>query len=106
MEMCGLTVDGRAICWGGNELGQLGNPVIDFCHVPVVGLLPLACWPTPIEVGGGHRFQSLAVGAQHACGVTAEEGVILCWGDGSKGQLGAAEHVPLTWDPVRVAEPR
>lgn len=45
-------------------------------------------WPP----SGEPTFQSFAVGARHTCGVT-EGGDVMCWGDDSSGQVGAANDV-------------
>ena len=62
-DVCGLTDDGRALCWGEGAGSR------------------------PVEVAQGHRFESLDRGEGHACGVTPE-GNVACWGDGYAGQLG------------------
>ena len=72
---CGLTTEREALCWGVNDVGQLGdgNTGTDS--------------PVPVAVLGGHRFASIAGGGQHTCGLTTEGGVY-CWGDNGYGQLG------------------
>ena len=64
---CGLTVDGDAYCWGGNESGQLGDSTTTTSLVPVLVL--------------GQRFVSLSVGRGLTCGI-AESGGGYCWGAG------------------------
>jgi hypothetical protein len=71
---CALTADGRAFCWGNNILGELGNG-------------PAAGSRTPVEVGGGLRFASLAGGGWFTCGLLVD-GAGLCWGSGARGRLG------------------
>src|SRR5437016_14524115 len=51
---CGLTLDGRAYCWGQNEAGQLGDGTT---------LQRL----TPVAVAGGLRFRQVSAGARHTC---------------------------------------
>lgn len=62
------------ICWGTDTHGERGDDRL--------GSRPSAI---PVPVGGKHAFVRLAVGRQHACGLTAD-GVAWCWGDG--GALG------------------
>jgi len=61
-------------CWGRNDAGQLGN-----------GSFTDEWTPTP--VGSAESFVQISAGERHACGLTLA-GDILCWGDGSEGQLG------------------
>jgi alpha-tubulin suppressor-like RCC1 family protein len=100
---CGLTTAGVAFCWGRNTSGQLGNG----------GTVSSS---TPVQVGGGVTFSALALGELHTCGVsgsgpviggtTTLPGVVFCWGDNEKGQLGlgtfGANGVPVLV-PTRVA---
>lgn len=73
---CALGDDGRAFCWGENQFGQTGD-----------GTANTADALRPVEVVGDHRFESLAAGERHTCGVTdARE--VWCWGHNSAGQLG------------------
>jgi alpha-tubulin suppressor-like RCC1 family protein len=73
---CGLTADGEAYCWGENEYGQLGNGERNFEPNP-----------DPRRVAGFYSFESLTAGYGHTCGFTSD-GVPLCWGFMSSGQLG------------------
>lgn len=63
---CAVQEDGTVVCWGYDDAGQLGDP----SH-PVTGAT------------------AVAVGARHSCAVV-NEGVV-CWGDNTIGQLGAAD---------------
>ena len=79
---CGVTVPGRAFCWGKNTLGQLGSdtgPAPDECA--------LSCSTTPSAVFGQFIFESVLAGGTHSCGVTTD-GQAYCWGDNTFGQLG------------------
>ncbi|HRE02280.1 MAG TPA: hypothetical protein PLV68_13335, partial [Ilumatobacteraceae bacterium] len=72
---CAVGTDGRAWCWGANDSGQLGNgdPVGDVRRTPQV--VP--------DVAGA---TAVAVGARHACAVTAAG--VSCWGANGSGQTG------------------
>ena len=101
---CGLDSEGNAYCWGSNQGGQLGTlDQIEAC--------PLPCATTPRPVAGGLRFQVLASGTEHTCGVTPE-GSTYCWGMNDLGQLGttAANEScvdgPCSRVPIRVQTER
>jgi alpha-tubulin suppressor-like RCC1 family protein len=72
---CGLTTDGRALCWGQTGEGQLGT-----------GTALVAAY-TPVAVNGALRFTAVGVGESHACALTAA-GEAYCWGNNWFGQLG------------------
>ena len=76
---CGLTVDGVIYCWGSDQDGALGD-----------GPSPRTFRPqslVPVPVKSDLRFDSLYVGANHACALTSV-GDGYCWGIGTFGELG------------------
>ncbi|HEY7071313.1 MAG TPA: neocarzinostatin apoprotein domain-containing protein [Acidimicrobiales bacterium] len=73
---CALTSAGGAKCWGRNDHVQLGNN-----HVPDGSSLPIEVLGLPPDV------KNLDAGSNHTCVVTSA-GAALCWGDGSRGQIG------------------
>lgn len=88
---CGLTLDGRALCWGNGRQGQLGH-----------GATPEAS--PPVSPSGGHVFVKLEASAGYTCGLTEDES-LYCWG---KGPLGtppsyAYKAVPLESTTPRIA---
>jgi alpha-tubulin suppressor-like RCC1 family protein len=64
---CGLTVDGKAYCWGDNSVGQFGTGT-------------RVSSSRPVPVGGTQRFSSLSTGWKSACALTAA-GEAFCWGE-------------------------
>lgn len=84
---CGIDRTGRALCWGYNRQGQLGNGSI-------------ANRTTPSVVTTALVFTSITVGGSHACGL-AGGGAAYCWGADSLGQLGDDRRVNST-TPVPV----
>lgn len=74
---CSLTTAGGVLCWGNNDYGQLGNGSITLSSVPVA------------VNGLSSGVSALSAGYNHTCALTTTGGV-LCWGDGSAGQLGNA----------------
>jgi alpha-tubulin suppressor-like RCC1 family protein len=84
---CGLLAGGGVMCWGDNDLGELGNGTEARTPARVRSL------PDVVEV---------VAGAAHTCARTAD-GDVWCWGDNRKGQIGptapaaAREAVQLVW---------
>jgi alpha-tubulin suppressor-like RCC1 family protein len=71
---CTLAKDGKVMCWGRNNFGQLGNGNSTDTS-------------TAVAVGKLTDAVSLTAGNGHACAVTAA-GTVWCWGSNSNGQLG------------------
>lgn len=88
---CGITTDLRALCWGVNATGQLGDGTTEvrFVPTPVAGDMRF----TAIAASGGFPTGASvpAVGWQggvaHTCALT-ESGQAYCWGWNGAGQLG------------------
>ncbi len=79
---CAVRLDGTAACWGANSSGQLGtgDKVTAYTPVPVA-----APGDETIETPLG-SVTAIAAGSTHSCAVTA--GKVVCWGQGTSGQLG------------------
>ncbi len=84
---CGLATDGRAYCWGGNEVGQLGDGSTTDRSVPA-------------PVAGGLAFATISAGGPQVCAITTS-GVTYCWGGNAEGELGDGTGVSSPV-PVRV----
>src|SRR5687768_6985098 len=69
---------GRVLCWGANDVGQLGNGTVGVAGDGQT---------KPTFVSGITTATALAVGEDHACAVLST-GSIQCWGDNSYGELG------------------
>lgn len=77
---------GRTLCWGQNDLGQLGcGSSCDTVRLTQ----PNTKDELFVTRAGGQapRFRSLSLGLSHACGVD-EVGTGYCWGDNQGGALG------------------
>lgn len=86
---CAVLDDGRVVCWGSNNYGELGN------DSPTRS-------STPIEVEGITDATSVSAGSFHTCAVRAT-GTIACWGRNLYGELGNNTTLPST-APVEVAD--
>jgi uncharacterized protein YjdB len=71
---CAVTTAGKAVCWGRNDAGQLGNGSTTSSS-------------RPFAVAAETSFTAISAGGNHTCGVTVG-GESLCWGGNQQGQLG------------------
>lgn len=77
---CALLDDGRVVCWGGNNVGQIGNGQSNTNH------------DTPqlvAGIGGTGTLsgvEALSCGAVHNC-ASLTDGRVVCWGSGWNGEL-------------------
>ena len=85
-QMCGVTSEGDAYCWGYNTSGELGDGTTVNRNLPVRVIADL-------------DFRALA-SSYHTCGITTE-GTAYCWGSGLGGQLGTGDGAS-TSVPARV----
>ena len=98
---CAVTDEGRVLCWGSSELGQLGDGTQVDHHAPT----PTTDFGVAI---------ALAVGGFHACAID-EDGDTWCWGATTRGQIGqtvdnpddecASDDGPISCLPVPVELP-
>ncbi len=90
-HQCALATDGRAFCWGSNFYGERGTE-------DTVSTSPSTI---PRPVLGGLRFERLAAGPEHTCGISAT-GAAYCWGGSRHGALGDGDS---TWHVVTQPQP-
>jgi alpha-tubulin suppressor-like RCC1 family protein len=87
-----LTTGGRALAWGYNAFGQLGDGSTTDNHVPE--------W---VELPKGSRVRGLAAGRDYSMALTTA-GRVLAWGHNDLGQLGNGSTTDSA-TPVRVDLP-
>jgi alpha-tubulin suppressor-like RCC1 family protein len=85
---CALLSDGGASCWGGDDIGQLGNGATT------------SGTASPTAVSALSGATALAAGQSHACAAEGDGGVV-CWGDNNYGDLGNGTGT-LSSSPVAV----
>jgi alpha-tubulin suppressor-like RCC1 family protein len=89
---CGLSEKGNAYCWGNNESGELGDPLLFYSFVPI---------PVYDEgVLNEKELKLLTAGYSHTCAVDKGSNMY-CWGDNYNGQLGDGSEFGRTM-PVEV----
>ena len=86
---CRVSASGRAICWGNNDHGQLGDASIDGAKSPVV-----------VDVEA--QFVAITAGTSHTCAI-ARDGAAWCWGNDDHGQAGG-ESLGSKAPPSRVED--
>ncbi len=75
---------GRVECWGSNDYGQIGDPVLDLGTT--VGV------PTEVALPAGMVAVEIAAGANHSCALVGTVGgepreAVYCWGRNDFGQI-------------------
>lgn len=90
LHTCGVAADGTALCWGNNDLGQIGAGGIG------------GNAETPAGVATALRFTSISAGGQHTCAI-AVGGAAYCWGSNITGQLGTGAVGGASAAPVAVS---
>ncbi len=86
---CALTTGGGVLCWGDNEVGQIGD-----------GTTTNRLVPTPVS-GLETGVTAIAVGGWHTCALTAAGGVV-CWGLNAQGEIGDGTTTDR-WTPTPVS---
>jgi alpha-tubulin suppressor-like RCC1 family protein/uncharacterized protein YjdB len=80
---CGLSLAGKAYCWGANRFGELGTGS------------SVQTATVPQEVSEGAVFTGLRGGANHVCGL-AVGGPAYCWGANFNGAFGDQSTISST----------
>ncbi len=73
---CGILSDGSAICWGKNDVGQLGNGSIG------------GYTSTPDTVSGSYSYKMISSGIDSTVCAILTNGSAVCWGENNYGQVG------------------
>ncbi len=85
---CALTAAGAVLCWGMNNMGQLGD-----------GSTSVRRTPQPVP-GLESGVAAITAGENHSCALT-NAGAVYCWGGNTYGQLGDGTTVEQ-WRPTAV----
>ncbi len=77
---CALARGGKAMCWGGNWFGSLGDGTSTAANTG-------SEQPRPGLVKTSSTFTSISVGGSHVCALSTQQ-TLKCWGDRARGQMG------------------
>ena len=86
---CAILSDHSLVCWGHDELGQLGDG----------GTVP---HNTPIVVADVGAVIEVSAGGGHTCAIDTSH-ALWCWGDNGSGEIGNGAHAPRQGPPFKVA---
>ncbi|KAA8549414.1 hypothetical protein F0562_001113 [Nyssa sinensis] len=99
---CGiLKNNSRVMCWGESEIGaEIQRQFNDFTMLSLVAGVAHACGVTEtgtlickgsnvdgqldVPSHSAFNFSGLALGANHSCAIQRKNGLVICWGGGSK----------------------
>ena len=86
---CALTNEGKVLCWGRADSGQLGNDCDSGGTNNCANDQGLPAFVVDGNGSSNHLagIVQVAAGKSHTCALT-NTGEVLCWGDGDNGQLG------------------
>ena len=89
---CALLDDGRLVCWGSNDSGQIGLATGNANASSQIGDEPgeLAANASGVNLGSGRTARSVAAGFAHTCALL-DDGTVKCWGKNSEGELGLGD---------------
>jgi len=95
---CALKSDGSVLCWGNNNAGQLGRATVSAGEAS----------PAKVSLSVGVTITQINAGTSHTCGLRPN-GQVLCWGEGSTGQLGNGQGldkaIPVTVSAIGIDDP-
>jgi alpha-tubulin suppressor-like RCC1 family protein len=98
---CGIAVDFTAVCWGDDNLLQLGFQELPLDQLDSCDGLPCSLTPRVVS-STPNSYSRVDVGGVHTCAISrSSEGQALCWGNATRGGLGAgATTISVTPTPV------
>jgi hypothetical protein len=92
---CARRNDGTVWCWGSNDLGQLGDGMVDHPEAQCMnGTSLIDCSSIPVQVMGIEDAVGLDVGRQHSCAIRMG-GTVWCWGNNDAYEVGAGTRQPI-----------
>ncbi len=80
---CAVRFDGTGVCWGNNDLGELGNGLPSDNEATAVAIVDPADTTFQTPLGG---MTDIGAGDDHTCAIVGSG--VMCWGMNALGQLG------------------
>ncbi len=92
---CGLTPDQTVVCWGSDASDQCDAPEGSYSMVAAGALRSAAIDLLGNVDGWGNRYNRdyegdfgfIAAGYHHICAISANDGMVKCWGSDTDGQI-------------------
>ena len=94
---CAVTASGQIDCWGDNQDGQLGDPLVACCHPGAMSSLPV---PVAGITSDGFAVVLGSEGSA-ACALNSA-GIAYCWGDNTFDELGDGSTATPATSPQQV----
>lgn len=92
--------NGNMYCWGSRDDGKLGygnaTPDRSSVTIPIIGTSAASDMR---ESGEIRTATAISAGSANSCAIA--NAVILCWGNGSTGQIGNGLTNPANWEPLK-----
>jgi len=87
---CATAADGRLLCWGADDSGQLGDDGTEAraTPAPVPGADGMVSVAIANNTQAGKKVPDIGNSTGFICGVRGTDGRVLCWGNNYTGQLG------------------
>ena len=91
LHTCTLQSNGATLCWGSNQLGELGHQPGTMGDVTLQSFFAYYANSSPLPGANVQGSTQLSLGVDFTCANDPGDGWSFCWGNNSEGQLGNLE---------------